>query len=634
MAQVPSTSTVHDVVVVGSGAGGGTVTKVLADLGISVLLLEAGPMLQMTDLKEHMWPYQVPHRGAGARGQAYTGGPTGFTYSATYGGNQLEGEPYTVAPGSDFSWFRSRILGGRTNHYGRVTLRMADYDFKPKTTDGLGFDWPISYEDLAPYYDKAERLIGVTGTAEGIRSAPDGIFNPPGALKAHEVLIQKSCAKLGIRAVSSRQAVTTVARNGRPPCHYCGQCGRGCMTASNYAASYVQIFPAMKTGKVQVVANAMARELITDASGKVTAVSYIDKDTGSERQVKCRTVVLAASCCESTRLLLNSKSSRHPQGLANSSGKVGRYLMDTVGFSMSAMVPALSGMPHYNTDGYGSHLYVPWWLWDKHKTLNFPRGYHIEVGGGYGMPGVGSFTGVVNRTEGYGVRMKQAIRDEYGTSVGLSGRGEMIPNEDSYCEIDPEMKDKYGIPVLRFHWKWSDHELNQVRHMQQTFRAILEGMGGQIATGGRGGGRGAAAPAPLAQAGQRAGGQAPQTGQAGPQTGQANAPAGQPTTMGQPAAGERRGAYLTRRGHHSRGRHRPHGRRSENEPAQQVLPGPRGEEPFRGRRRAIRQQRRQESHAHDRRARVAHGRVPRRRIEEGQCLASRVATPCAGWVWC
>ena len=535
MAQVPSTSTVHDVVVVGSGAGGGTVTKVLADLGISVLLLEAGPMLQMTDLKEHMWPYQVPHRGAGARGQAYTGGPTGFTYSATYGGNQLEGEPYTVAPGSDFSWFRSRILGGRTNHYGRVTLRMADYDFKPKTTDGLGFDWPISYEDLAPYYDKAERLIGVTGTAEGIRSAPDGIFNPPGALKAHEVLIQKSCARLNIPAVSSRQAVTTVARNGRPPCHYCGQCGRGCMTASNYAASYVQIFPAMKTGKVQVVANAMARELITDATGKVTAVSYIDKDTGSERQVKCRTVVLAASCCESTRLLLNSKSSRHPQGLANSSGKVGRYLMDTVGFSMSAMVPALSGMPHYNTDGYGSHLYVPWWLSDKHKTLNFPRGYHIEVGGGYGMPGVGSFTGVVNRTEGYGVKMKQAIRDEYGTSVGLSGRGEMIPNEDSYCEIDPNTKDKYGIPVLRFHWKWSDHELNQVRHMQQTFRAILEGMGGQVATGGRGGGRGAAAISTASPVGQRAGGQAPQTGQAGPQTGQVTAPAGQPSTMGQQA---------------------------------------------------------------------------------------------------
>jgi choline dehydrogenase-like flavoprotein len=171
--------------------------------------------------------------------------------------------------------------------------------------------------------------------------------------------------------------------------------------------------------------------------------------------------------------------------------------MDTVGSSLSASVPALSGMPHYNSDGYGSHLYVPWWGWDKHQELGFPRGYHIEVGGGYGMPGIGSFTGIVNRTEGYGVKMKQAIRDEYGTTIGLSGRGEMIPNEQSFCEIDPDVKDRWGIPVLRFHWAWSDHELNQVRHMQTTFRAILEGLGGQVASGGgRGGGRGGPAPDP------------------------------------------------------------------------------------------------------------------------------------------
>jgi choline dehydrogenase-like flavoprotein len=153
------------------------------------------------------------------------------------------------------------------------------------------------------------------------------------------------------------------------------------------------------------------------------------------------------------------------------------------------------------------------------------------------MPGVGSFQGAVNRHEGYGLAMKQHIRDEYGISVGLSGRGEMIPNEHSFCEIDPNVKDRWGIPVLRFHWRWSDHELNQVRHMQETFRAILETMGGQIATGGaRGGGRGAVTtPAAGGQTGQRAGGQAPQTGQAGPQTGQPAAPAGQPSTIGQPA---------------------------------------------------------------------------------------------------
>jgi choline dehydrogenase-like flavoprotein len=504
-----STTTVHDVVIIGSGAGGGTATKVLADLGVSVLLMEAGPMLSMSDLKEHMLPYHVPHRGAGARGEAYTGGRTGFTYSATFGGAQIEGEPYTVAPGSDFSWFRSRVLGGRTNHYGRVTLRFADYDFKPHSIDGLGFDWPIAYEDLAPYYDKAESFIGVTGTVEKIRSAPDGIFQTPAALRAHDVLVQRSCAKLGIRAVPARQAVITRATNGRPACHYCGQCGRGCMTASNYAASYVQIFPAMKTGRVQVLPHAMARELLTDDTGKVTAVSYIDKTTGAERQVRCRTVVLAASACESSRLLLNSKSSRHPQGLANSSGTVGRYLMDTVGSSLSAFVPALAGMPRYNSDGYGSHLYVPWWGWDTQKALGFPRGYHIEVGGGYGMPGIGAFTGIVNRHEGYGVKMKQAIRDEYGTTIGLSGRGEMIPNEKSFCEIDPEVKDRWGIPVLRFHWAWSDHELDQVRHMQETFRAILGGLGGQIAPAGAGRGRRGGRGAAPAAAGQPAAATAP-----------------------------------------------------------------------------------------------------------------------------
>jgi len=190
----------------------------------------------------------------------------------------------------------------------------------------------------------------------------------------------------------------------------------------------------------------------------------------------------------------------------------------------------LSGMPHYNSDGYGSHLYVPWWMWDRHKELNFPRGYHIEVGGGYGMPSVNSFNGVVNRVEGYGTSLKQAIRDEYGTSIGLSGRGEMIPNEKSFCEIDPEVKDRWGIPVLRFHWEWSDHELNQVRHMQTTFRAILETMGGRIpAGGGRGGGRGTAAATGM---GSQPGQQAPQTGQTGPQTGVATVPAGQPSSGG------------------------------------------------------------------------------------------------------
>jgi choline dehydrogenase-like flavoprotein len=482
MAQVAPRSDVNDVVIIGSGAGGGTVTHVLANLGVKVLLLEAGPMVSMGDFKMLQGPFSVWHRGTGEHAEAYTGGQvTPLEYNAYFRASQAD-EPYTVAPGSSFRWFRSRCIGGRTNHYSRVQLRYADYDFKPKDYDGLGWNWPITYDDIAPYYDKAERLIGVTGRAEGLRSAPDGIFQEPAPLRPGEILVQQAAAKLGIKAIHARQAVLTKAQDGRPACHYCGQCMRGCAQGSNYASSYVQIFPAMKTGNVTVITSAMARELVTDDAGKVTAVSYIDKTTGTEQQVRCRTVVLSASAGESARLLLNSKSSRHPQGLANENGQVGKYLTDTVGANLSAQVPALAGMPVFNSDGYGAHVYIPWWMVDRHKELDFPRGYHVEVGaGGFGMPGIGFGYGTYNRTEGYGLPMKQAIRDGYGgTTVSFSGRGAMIPNADCYCEIDPDTKDKWGIPVLRFHWKWSDYEINQARHMRATFRAILESIGGTV----------------------------------------------------------------------------------------------------------------------------------------------------------
>src|SRR5690606_31117275 len=186
-------------------------------------------------------------------------------------------EPYTVAPGSSFRLFRSRVIGGRTNHYARVQLRYSDYDFKPKSMNDAGFDWPIGYDNIAPYYDKVERFIGVTGRPEGLRSAPDGIFQRPAPFKVHEELVYRACARLGIKATSSRHAVITSPLNGRTACIYWGQCGRGCRFGSNDASSYVQIFPAMRSGRLTVVTDAMARELVTDASGKVSEVLYIDK---------------------------------------------------------------------------------------------------------------------------------------------------------------------------------------------------------------------------------------------------------------------------------------------------------------------------------------------------------------------
>ena len=472
MLQIIRSPQVFDVVVIGSGAGGGTAVKVLTDRGFNVALLEAGPMLHPEkDFKEHVAPYDVDHRGAGAHAELYMGRGRPFGYfQAPNGYWEIPGEPYTVAEGSQWQWFRSRILGGRTNHYGRISLRFADYDFQPE--DGLSDPWPVTYAEMSPWYDKAEGFMGVTGTKEGLRTAPDGNFLPPIPPRVHETLIQRACGKLNIPCVPSRMAMLTKPLNGRAACHYCGQCGRGCRTASAFTSSQAMIFPAMETGKVTVINGAMARQLIAK-DGKVSAVSYIEKSTRTEKQVRCRAVVVAASCCESARLLLNSK-------IANSSGQVGRNLTDSTGYAMTGYIPALSGLPRHNADGIGGmHLYIPWWLYGD-KGKDFPRGYHIELGGGFDMPQLGTFAGQCARHEGYGKALKQKIREEYGAFVHFSGRGEMIPNRNSWCEIDPEKVDAYGIPVLRFHFKWSDHEIRQVKHMEDTFASIIETMGGQV----------------------------------------------------------------------------------------------------------------------------------------------------------
>lgn len=482
MTQISRTTENYDVVVVGAGAGGGTMSRVMTSKGLKVALLEAGPnLVPEEEFKEHDWPRNYPHRGAGPQGERYfgKGKPFGFLRS-TSGGWHLDDEPYTVGGGSQFLWFRSRIVGGKTNHYGRMSFRFSAMDLKARDRDGIGPNWPIRYEDLAPYYDKTEAFIGVTGSLEGIPSAPDGVFHQTPPPRAHEVLVRAAGKKLGIPFIPNRRAVITRPINGRAACHYCGQCGRGCLSASAYSASQVDIFPALATGNLTLIPGAMVREVLTGSRGKASGVLYIDRDSRQEKVVRGRVVVLAASSCESARILLNSVSKEFPNGLANGSGMVGRNLMDTVGFSMRGHIPALEGLDVYNTDGFGgSHLYAPWWAWNDHNRLDFPRGYHIEFGGGFGMPGVGSFHGVA-REAGYGAKIKQLARESYGTSVGIAGRGEMIPNRFSYCEIDRGVVDAWGIPVLKFHYKWSDYERNQARHMQRTFRDVIETMGGRV----------------------------------------------------------------------------------------------------------------------------------------------------------
>jgi choline dehydrogenase-like flavoprotein len=481
--QIKAQPTVYDAVIVGSGAGGGMATKVLADAGLKVAVVEAGPFFDpalpeyQTQLK---WPYESPRRGAG------TVRPFG-DFDAAWGGWEIEGQPYTHKDGTKFDWFRSQMLGGRTNHWGRISLRFGPRDFKHKDVDGLGDNWPIGYDDVKPYYDKVDKLIGVFGSKENLPNEPDGFFLPPPKPRLHELYYIKGARKAGIPVIPSRMSMLTKKiNNERGVCFYCGQCNRACQVYADFSAGTCLIFPAQKSrGQVDLFVNSMVREVTTDQEGRATGVSYINRDDRKEYQLKGRVVILAASACSTARILLNSKSPQHPNGLGNGSDLVGKYLHDSTGSSRAAFVPSLMNRDMYNEDGVGGmHVYSPWWL--DNKSLDFPRGYHIEVWGGMGMPNYGfgfnpndfnKFFGL--KTGGYGEQLRKDVRKYYGSVLGFGGRGESIARKDNYCEIDPTTVDEFGIPVLRFHYKWSDYERKQARHMQATFEEIIHNMGGE-----------------------------------------------------------------------------------------------------------------------------------------------------------
>jgi choline dehydrogenase-like flavoprotein len=485
----------YDVVIVGSGAGGGMAAYTLANAGLSVCLIEAGAMYDATkNVTQLKNPWDSPRRGASTKFRPFG------DFDACYHGWDIEGEPYTKAEGTEWDWWRARMLGGRTNHWGRISLRFGPKDFKRKSIDGLGDDWPIGYEDIKPFYDRIDKLIGIFGTNEGLENDPDGYFLPPPKPRLHELMIKKAATGIGVPVIPSRLSILTKKINeDRGVCFYCGQCNRNCSAAkADFSASSVLIHPALKTGKIDLVTDAMAREVTTNKEGIATGVSYINKIDLQEYQVRGRTVILAASACESARLLLNSKSAQHPNGLANSSDVVGRYLHDSTGAALGGVLPNLFGRKRYNEDGVGGlHVYSPWW--GDNKKLDFPRGYHIEYWGGMGQPAYGFGWGieglngkyVVNGQQkeggGFGKSLKEDYRFFYGAGVGMAGRGEAIPRADNYCAIDPDTVDKYGIPVLKFNVKWSDYEIKQAKHMKETFKEIMHEMGAIITWGGNDG---------------------------------------------------------------------------------------------------------------------------------------------------
>lgn len=480
-----STQTVYDVIVVGSGASGGVAAYALASKGLKVLCLEAGRMIEPhKDFHTHKYPFKWPYRGNGRPGK-YGKLPQGMEWKINEWTENLytvpQDDPYALAPGAKFTWTRLRAVGGRTLVWGRESGRFGPLDFKPKSLqDGFGEDWPITYEDLAPYYDKVETLIGVAGGDEEVYNSPANknilpAFRP----RCGEWLIKKGAAKLGIKTVSFPLAVLSKSYDNRPACHYCGACNFGCDTVSRFSTLEV-LFPKLQKMKnFTLRTNAAVHSVLLDPStGKARGVSFVDTTNNLEYEAYAKTVVLGASMVESIRILFNSRTSEFPQGLANSSGTLGRYLMEHVAFnSIQGYFPQLAGQPSTNDDGPGANsLYIPRYNFGK-KNDKFLRGYRFTFYTGCGMdPGPGA------HLPGFGSAYKKRIKELYPAGVSIDGYGEGLPFDWNFVEIDPEgLKDRYGIPQVRFHTNAEyDHAFAMRDEMYGQMEEILKVSGAEI----------------------------------------------------------------------------------------------------------------------------------------------------------
>src|SRR5580693_10003654 len=349
----------YDAIVVGSGAGGGMAAHVLTSHGMQVLLLEAGKKLDINkELKSMEWPYDHPRRGDmppdshALSGREYTirqppyanGSPYKHVYSYVEDGNGSDyakdivvdekDHPYT---GTQYAWVRARCLGGKTNIWGRLALRLSDYDFKAASRDGFGEDWPISYSDIEPYYDRVDNYLGISGLKENLPHLPDSLFQRPNKLMAGEMMLRQSLEKRGRLITPYRAGVTTDGlkhNKYRTKCFGRGACNRrvgGCDIHAAFDSPTGLIYPAMDTGNLTIRTNAVVREVVVDPqTGKASGVHFIDSETKKDYTVKAKVVIVAASTLESARLLLLSKSRLYPNGLANSSGHVGHNFCEHI----------------------------------------------------------------------------------------------------------------------------------------------------------------------------------------------------------------------------------------------------------------------------------------------------------------
>ncbi|HEY6265144.1 MAG TPA: GMC family oxidoreductase [Candidatus Acidoferrum sp.] len=469
----------YDVIVVGSGASGGWVCKRLAEAGLKVALLEAGRPQSDKNFSEHKPAFELKYRNLAKEVVRKTRPiQSKFEvcneYTYDWFANDLE-EPYTTPANQPFNWMgRLRMTGGRTNVWGRVTLRFSDWDFKAASHDGYGEDWPLSYKDIEPYYDLVEKYVGITGSAEGLEYLPDGQFQPPVPLTCQETLFRNRVKeKLGRTVMPTRSANLTRPLNGRGPCHYCGPCERGCMTHSYFNAAFTTVADALATGNCTLISNAMVHKVLMDSdTNRARGVLYVDRNTRESREVSARAVILCAQSQESVRILLNSVTPQHSNGLANSSGVLGHYLTAHVRSGGGrGEFPSFGAKP--SVEGGGPHKPLGIYIARFRNLQNTPPYKKFLRGFGYEGESSSEFTW---DAPGFGAAYKKALL-EPRTSIEITGFGEVLPRWDNFVEIDSNLKDVFGIPVLKIHMSDGENERAMIKDMGDSAGEMLEAAG-------------------------------------------------------------------------------------------------------------------------------------------------------------
>ena len=475
---------IYDVIVVGTGAGGGTALKILCEAGLKVCAVNSGPRTDPSkDYRLHRQVYDLKFRGFG-NPRRFESKPHQEPYSVeeseySEGRDLFEHDvAYTNAPGTDWYWKRCKATGGKANFWGRSSARFGDIDFKAADLDGTGENWPVDYTEIAPWFSKAERYMGVASTVQNRPSNPDGEYLPPMPLRCIDYIVQKAGEKIGVPYLPDRCAQLTVAHNGHPACHYCGNCSRGCDVGAFFSPTWFTIPDAEATKNVTILTDALVRSVLVDENGQARGVSYIDRKTKREVEVYAKVVVLAASCVETAHIMLNSKSPHWPTGIANSSGQLGRNLCEHLyGNPGYGYLPQLLGQPP-NPDSIADSTvaWMPRWqnLKSPHEE-KFIRGYAIYMYGG-----CGEFPGYYNQIEGFGAEFKRNIKRYYPTPIGSYIQAPTLPSPKNYVDIDPEKKDIFGIPQLRFHFEWGTNELLMWEHAKQTMADLFKAMGAEM----------------------------------------------------------------------------------------------------------------------------------------------------------